>query len=116
MQKAALRPTAIWFANTAQLAGADVHQAKKGCGGWKRVKGTISQTAATAPAVGYPRVRFSPDGVTFTTLYVCPQDLTQLPAVVFKVDVLVEEPYVAIEWKNGAAPTTPIGLVWGLPE
>lgn len=86
-------------------AGGAVDQPKLKVGGDMRVRGIYRMDPGTAPAVGYPRVRQSEDGVNFDVVEVVAQDLSQLPRVVFPFDVQLRWPYVAVEFVNGAVPS-----------
>lgn len=89
-------------------------QRKLNLGGHRRVVGAWQQDVAAA--AGFPRIRQSADGVTWSIVDVIPNDPAQLPLFVYRFDLTVELPYVALEYKNGAAPGTLNASAWALPE
>jgi hypothetical protein len=88
----------------------------KRVGGHRRLVGEFRLPAGSAPLAGFPRVRFSHDGVTFLRTLALVQDAAQLPDVVFPCDVLIDCPYVAVEWANSPVATTLDATIWALPE
>lgn len=102
-------PTALGFAATAY----EINRAAGNA--WLR--GYISGT--TAPAAGFPRIRFWPspgDAATVTPgpFYVLPVDPAN--ALNFLIDGPLISPFFTIEWTQGAAPGTVTGAAWVLPD
>jgi hypothetical protein len=99
------------------LAGAaSFNQPKLNLGGHRRITGMFAVTNGTAAAAGFPRIRQSADGITWSVVRVLAIDPTQLTAVVYPFDELILLPYVALEFTNGVAGTTLNVSAWALPE
>ncbi len=71
--------------------------------GYHRIRGNFHTDAA--PAVGFPRVRQSVDGVTFSRVSVLQRDLSQ-PGFQFPFDVEIRLPYVIVEYTQGGVGST----------
>jgi len=85
------------------VAAASTHNGMLRATGLGRVVGQYVTDAA--PAAGFPRVRFSEDGITWTVSRQIAQDLTQAN-LAYVFDLPVEGPYVSVEFTVGGAPGT----------
>jgi hypothetical protein len=81
------------------------------------VRGVL--TGSTAPAAGFPRIRFwtAPgDATVLTPLDAFPLPLDALNANSYIIDGPLLSPYFTIEWTQGASPGTLSGIAWVFPE
>lgn len=80
------------------------------CFGHVRFKGFWRQAAGTAPAAGFPRIRFYIQSTTFAlnlepgiTAYNFVLDANDSTDVLWTWDLPILGPYVSFEWTNGGA-------------
>ena len=91
------------LADGALVAAASVNNPKELVLGYRRVVGIIHMPAASTAAAGFPRVRQSVlgDPGLWDRVDVIPQDLGQLPEVVWTFDILLVCPFVSVEFTDG---------------
>lgn len=104
------------LAATPVLANASISSGPIEVSNYGRLTAVFHQSAATAPAAGFPIVYLSVDGTAATEIFVVgTQDTTQLPEIVYTIDVALTLPFVRIEYTNGASATTLSYLVLAWP-
>jgi hypothetical protein len=91
-----LKSTKLLVFSGAVGGGGTVTQPKVDVFGFTQVVGNYNLTGGATPALGFPRIRQSADGVTFSNSFQIPQDLTQ-GGTQYPFNVEVRAPYIAIE-------------------
>ncbi len=92
----------LFNASASLAAGGEVSNQKFRVQGYERLVGSFHAT--TASAAGFPRIRQSADGVTWSLVYVILADGTQADFQ-YPFDIKVRFPYVSVEYIQGAAPS-----------
>lgn len=109
---------AITAANTypQALGGAATAYVVHSAAGQAHLLGLL--TCTTAPAAGFPRIRFyaqSGNAAALTAIYTYAIPAASGSTTVFPVDVPLYTPWFTIEWTQGAADGVLTGSVWALP-
>lgn len=102
--------------SAAFAGGASLSTGPLAVSNYARLTAVFAIAAGGAPASGYPRLVQSVDGSTTDLVTVATQDTTQLPTVVYTLDVALLLPYAQVEFTNGAGATTVNYLVQGWPS
>lgn len=84
-------------------AGSSVNNPLWNCYGYKRIVGNVH--VSTAAASGFPRIRQSANGVTFSRSDVILVDPTQ-SGFQYPFDIEIKFPYIAVEYTQGGVDST----------
>lgn len=120
--KSALRTRRVLYASSGGRDPAAVVRTYVCCLGHVRFRGFWKQAAGTAPAVGFPQIRFyqrhSAIDITITPGdgHSLVQDASQLPTLVWTWDEPIKAPYVEFIWTNGADLATSNGWAELIPS